>query len=176
MINLEEGAPEFLSGCNPMSIIQKWIRFGSLFVVVILALHILSGTANAAANDGIVLSPEDDSSVYMGCVMVDGNVSQDYTGDIPVELENQANGETTVLSLTFPYLESLWLPAGNYTVHCALSGDHFEIQYPREITMSRYEAASLPLTVTPVELPSLLRKQTSFVPRLPVPYARQQQI
>lgn len=159
-----------------MSIIQKWIRFGSLFVVVMLALHILSGTANAAANDGIVLSPEDDSSVYMGCVMVDGNVSQDYTGDIPVELENQANGETTVLSLTFPYLESLWLPEGNYTVHCALSGDHFEIQYPREITMSRYEAASLPLTVTPVELPSLLEKQTSFVPRLPVPYARQQQI
>ncbi len=159
-----------------MSIIQKWIRFGSLFAAVMLTLHILSGTASAAANDEIALSPEGDSSVSMGCVMVDGNVSQDYTGDIPVDLENQANGETTVFSLIFPYLESLWLPEGNYTVHCTLSGDHFEIQYPREITVSRYEATSLPLTVTPVELPSLLEKQTSFVPRLPVPYPQQQQI
>ena len=159
-----------------MSIIQKWIRFGSLFVVVMLTLHILSGTANTAANDGIVLSPEDDSSVYMGCVMVDGNVSQDYTGDIPVDLENQANGETTVLSLTFPYTDTLWITEGIYTVHCTLSGDHFEIQYPREITVSRYEAVSLSLTVTPLELLSLLEQQTSFIPKLPVPYARQQQI
>ena len=159
-----------------MSIIQKWIRFGSLFVAIMLTLHILSGTANAAANDGIVLSPEDDSSVSVGCVTVNGNVTLDYAGGISVELENQANGAIEDLSLTFPYLESLWLPEGNYTVHCALSGDHFEIQYPREITVSRYEAASLPLTVTPVELPSLLEKQTSFVPKLPVPYPQQQQI
>lgn len=159
-----------------MSIIQKRIRFGSLLTAVMLTLYVFSGTLIAYAQDEIALSPEGDSSTYMGCVTVNGNVSQDYTGDIPVELENQANGETTVLSLTFPYLESLWLPEGNYTVHCALSGDHFEIQYPREITMSRYEAASLPLTVTPVELPSLLEKQTSFVPRLPVPYPQQQMI
>ena len=159
-----------------MSIIQKWIRFGSLFSVVMLTVHILSGTANAAANDGIVLSPEDDSSVYMGCVMVDGNVSQDYADTVFLELENAATGERTELLLELPYDTSLWLPEGNYTVHCTLSGDHFKIQYPSEISVSRYEAASLPLTVTPLEFPSLLEKQSSFVPKLPVPYPQQQQI
>ena len=159
-----------------MSIIQKWIRFGSLFAVVMLTVHILSGTANAAANDGIVLSPEGDSSVYMGCVMVDGNVSQDYADTIFLELGNVANGEITELLLELPYNTCLWLPEGNYTVHCALSGDHFEIQYPREITMSRYEAFSLPLTITPGEISLLVEKQSSFVPKLPVPYAWQQQI
>lgn len=159
-----------------MSIIQKWIRFGSLFVVVMLTLHILSGMANAAANDGIVLSPEDDSSVSVGCVMVDGNVSQDYADTVFLELENVANGEITELLLELPYNTNLWLPEGNYYVHAALSGDHFEIQYPSEITVSRYKAASLSLTVTPLELPSLLEKQSSFVPKLPVPYPQQQQI
>ena len=169
MINLEEGAPEFLSGYIPMSIIQKWIRFGSLFVVVMLTFHILSGTANAAANNGIVLSPEGDSSVSMGCVMVDGNVSQEYADTVFLELENEATGEITELLLECPYSTSLWLSEGNYYVHAALSGDHFEIQYPSEITVSRYKAASRSLTVTPLELPSLLEKQTSFVPKLPVP-------
>lgn len=159
-----------------MSIIQKWIRFGSLFAVVMLTLHILSGTASAAANDGIVLSPEDDSSVSVGCVMVDGNVSQDYADTVFLELENAATGEITELLLECPYSTSLWLPEGNYTVHCTLSGDHFEIQYPREITVSRYEAFSLPLTITPGEISMLKEQQTSFVPRHPVPYARQQQI
>lgn len=159
-----------------MSIIQKRIRFSSFLTAVMLTLYVFSGSVIVYAQDEIALSPEGDSSTYMGCVTVNGNVTLDYAGGISVELENQANGAIEDLSLTFPYLESLWLPEGNYTVHCALSGDHFEIQYPREITMSRYEAASLPLTVTPVELPSLLEKQTSFVPRLPVPYARQQQI
>lgn len=176
MINLEEGAPEFLSGCNPMSIIQKWIRFGSLFAVVMLTLHILSGTASAAANDGIVLSPEDDSSVSVGCVMVDGNVSQDYADTVFLELENVANGEITELLLECPYSTNLWLPEGNYYVHAALSGDHFEIQYPSEITVSRYKAASLSLTVTLLELPSLLEKRTSFVPKLPIPYPQRQMI
>ena len=159
-----------------MSIIQKWIRFGSLFVVIMLTLHILSGTASAAANDGIVLSPEGDSSVYMGCVMVDGNVSQDYAGRISLEIENQASGETTELNLTLPYADSLWLPEGTYTVQAALTGDHFEVDCPSEIAVSRYAAASLPLTVTMQEIPSLLEKQTSFVPKLPVPYPQQQQI
>ena len=159
-----------------MSIIQKWIRFGSLLTAVMLTLYVFSGTLIAYAQDEIALSPEGDSSVYMGCVTVDGNVSQDYTGDIPVDLENQANGETTVLSLTFPYTDTLWITEGIYTVHCTLSGDHFEIQFPSEITVSRYKAASLSLTVTLLELPSLLEKQSSFVPKLPVPYARQQQI
>ena len=159
-----------------MSIIQKRIRFGSLLTVVMLTLSVFSGTASAYAQDEIALSPEGDSSTYMGCVTVDGNVSQDYAGDIPVELENQASGETTVLSLTFPYTDNFWIVEGIYTVHCTLSGDHFEIQYPSEITVSRYEAVSLSLTVMPLELPSLLEKQTSFVPWLPVPYARQQQI
>ena len=166
-----------------MSIIQKRIRFGSLLTAVMLTLYVFSGTLIAYAQDEIALSPEGDSSVYMGCVTVDGNVSQDYTGDIPVDLENQANGETTVLSLTFPYTDTLWITEGIYTVHCTLSGDHctlsgdhFEIQYPREITVSRYEAVSLSLTVTPLELLSLLEQQTSFIPKLPVPYARQQQI
>lgn len=176
MINLEEGAPEFLSGCNPMSIIQKWIRFGSLFSVVMLTLHILSGTASAAANDGIVLSPEDDSSVSVGCVMVDGNVSLDYTGDISLELENQVSGETTELSLAFPYTDNLWLSEGTYSVRSELTSDHFEMQYPSEITVSRYKAASLSLTVTLLELPALLERQSSFVPKLPVPYPQQQQI
>ena len=45
-----------------------------------------------------------------------------------------------------------------------------------EITVSRYKAASLSLTVTPLELPSLLEKRTSFVPKLPIPYPQQQQI
>lgn len=159
-----------------MSIIQKWIRFGSLFFVVMLTLYILSGTASAAANDGIVLSPEGDSSTYMGCVTVDGNVSQDYADTVVLELENAATGERTELLLEWPYDTSLWLPEGNYYVHAALSGDHFAMQYPEEIIVSRYKAASLSLLVTPLELPSLLEKQTSFVPRLPVPYARQQQI
>lgn len=159
-----------------MSIIQKWIHFGSLFTVVMLTIHILSGTANAAANDGIVLSQEGDSSVYMGCVMVDGNVSQDYADAVLLELENAATGDITELLLELPYNTSLWLPEGNYTVHCTLSGDHFEIQYPREITVSRYEAFSLPLTITPGEISMLKEQQTSFVPRHPVPYARQQQI
>ena len=159
-----------------MSIIQKWIRFGSLFMVVMLTLHILSGTVNAAANDGIVLSPEDDSSVSVGCVMVDGNVSQEYADTVFLELENEATGEITELLLECPYSTSLWLSEGNYYVHAALSGDHFEIQYPSEITVSRYKAASRSLTVTPLELPSLLEKQTSFVPKLPVPYPQQQQI
>ena len=97
MINLEEGAPEFLSGCNPMSIIQKWIRFGSLFVVIMLTLHILSGTASAAAND---------SSVHMGCVMVDGNVSKDYADTVFLELENAATGEITELLLECPSAKS----------------------------------------------------------------------
>lgn len=176
MINLEEGAPEFLSGCNPMSIIQKWIRFGSLFVVVMLTLHILSSTASAAANDGIVLSPEGDSSVYMGCVTVDGNVSLDYAGDISLELENQVSGETTELSLAFPYTNNLWLSEGTYSVRSELASDHFEMQYPSEITVSRYKAASLSLTVTLLELPSLLERQPSFVPKLPVPYPQQQLI
>ena len=176
MINLEEGAPEFLSGCTPMSIIQKWIRFGSLFAVVMLTLHILSGTASAAANDGIVLSPEGDSSVYMGCVTVDGNVSQGYADTVFLELENAATGEITELLMECPYSTSLWLPEGNYYVHAALSGDHFEMQSPSEITVSRYKAASLSLTVTLLKLPSLLERQSSFVPKLPVPYARQQQI
>lgn len=159
-----------------MSIIQKWIHFGSLFTVVMLTIHILSGTANAAANDGIVLSPEDDSSVYMGCVMVDGNVSQDYADTVFLELENAATGEITELLLECPYSTSLWLPEGNYYVHAALSGDHFEIQFPSEITVSRYKAASLSLTVTLLKLPSLLERQSSFVPKLPVPYPQQQQI
>lgn len=159
-----------------MSIIQKWIRFGSLFSVVMLTLYILSGTASAAANDGIVLSQEDDSSVYMGCVMVDGNVSQDYADTVFLELENVANGEITELLLECPYSTNLWLPEGNYYVHAALSGDHFEIQYPSEITVSRYKAASLSLTVTLLELPSLLEKRTSFVPKLPIPYPQQQMI
>ena len=176
MINLEEGAPEFLSGCNPMSIIQKWIRFGSLFFVVMLTLYILSGTASAAANDGIVLSPEDDSSVSVGCVMVDGNVSQDYADTVFLELENAATGEITELLLECPYSTNLWLPEGNYYVHAALSGDHFAMQYPEEIIVSRYKAASLSLTVTPLELPSLLERQSSFVPKLPVPHPQQQQI
>lgn len=176
MINLEEGAPEFLSGCNPMSIIQKWIRFGSLFAIVMLTLYIFSGTASAAANDGIVLSPEDDSSVSMGCVMVDGNVSLDYAGDISLELENQVSGETTELSLAFPYTDNLWLLEGTYSVQPELTCDHFEMQYPEEIIVSRYKAASLSLTVTPQELPSLLERQSSFVPNLPVPYPQQQQI
>ena len=176
MINLEEGAPEFLSGCNPMSIIQKRIRFGSLFVVIMLTLHILSGTASAAANDGIVLSPEDDSSVSVGCVMVDGNVSQDYADTVFLELENAATGAITELLVECPYSTSLWLPEGNYYVHAALSGDHFEIQYPSEITVSRYKAASLSLTVTLLELPSLLEKRTSFVPKLPIPYPQRQMI
>ena len=141
-----------------------------------LTLHILSGTASAAANDGIVLSPEDDSSVSVGCVMVDGNVSQDYADTVVLELENAETGERTELLLECPYSTNLWLPEGNYYVHAALSGDHFEMQSPSEITVSRYKAASLSLTVTPVELLSLLEKQTSFVPRLPVPYARQQLI
>lgn len=141
-----------------------------------LTIHILSGTANAAANDGIVLSQEGDSSVYMGCVMVDGNVSQDYADAVLLELENAATGDITELLLELPYNTSLWLPEGNYTVHCTLSGDHFEIQYPREITVSRYEAFSLPLTITPGEISMLKEQQTSFVPRHPVPYARQQQI
>lgn len=159
-----------------MSIIPKWMRFGSLFVVVMLTLHILSGTANAAANDGIVLSPEGDSSVYMGCVMVDGNVSQEYADTVFLELENAATGEITELLVECPYSTSLWLPEGNYYVHAALSGDHFEMQSPSEITVSRYKTASLSLTVTPLELLSLLEQQTSFIPKLPVPYARQQQI
>ena len=159
-----------------MSIIQKWIHFGSLFTVVMLTIHILSGTANAAANDGIVLSQEGDSSTYMGCVMVDGNVSQDYADTVFLELENAATGEITQLLVECPYSTSLWLPEGNYTVHCTLSGDHFEIQYPREITVSRYEAFSLPLTITPGEISLLVEKQSSFVPKLPVPYAWQQQI
>ena len=82
-----------------MSIIQKRIRFGSLFVVVMLTLHILSDTANAATNDGIVLSSEGDSSVYMGCVTVDGNVSQDYADTVVLELENAETGERTELLL-----------------------------------------------------------------------------
>ena len=159
-----------------MSIIQKWIRFGSLFVVIMLTLHILSGTASAAANDGIVLSPEGDSSVSVGCVMVDGNVSQDYADTVFLELENAATGEITELLLECPYSTNLWLPEGNYYVHAALSGDHFAMQYPEEIIVSRYKAASLSLLVTPLELPSLLERQSSFVPKLPVPYARQQQI
>ena len=159
-----------------MSIIQKWIHFGSLFTVVMLTIHILSGTANAAANDGIVLSQEGDSSVYMGCVMVDGNVSQDYSGVILLELENQVSGETTELSFAFPYTDNLWLSEGTYSVRSELTSDHFEMQYPSEITVSRYKAASLSLTVTPLELPSLLEKQTSFVPSLSVPYPQQQQI
>ena len=159
-----------------MSIIQKWIRFGSLFVVVMLTLHILSSTASAAANDGIVLSPEGDSSVYMGCVTVDGNVSLDYAGDISLELENQVSGETTELSLAFPYTNNLWLSEGTYSVRSELASDHFEMQYPSEITVSRYKAASLSLTVTLLELPSLLERQPSFVPKLPVPYPQQQLI
>lgn len=141
-----------------------------------LTLHILSGTASAAANDGIVLSPEGDSSVYMGCVMVDGNVSQEYADTVFLELENAATGEITELLVECPYSTSLWLPEGNYYVHAALSGDHFEMQSPSEITVSRYKTASLSLTVTPLELLSLLEQQTSFIPKLPVPYARQQQI
>ena len=176
MINLEEGAPEFLSGCNPMSIIQKWIRFGSLLTVVMLTSYIFSGALIVYAQDEIVLSPEGDSSTYMGCVTVDGNVSQDYADTVVLELENAETGERTELLLELPYNTSLWLPEGNYTVHCALFGDHFEIQYPGEITVSRYEAVSLSLSVAPLELSALLEKQTSFVPRLPVPYARQQQI
>lgn len=159
-----------------MSIIQKWIRFGSLFAIVMLTLYIFSGTASAAANDGIVLSPEDDSSVSMGCVMVDGNVSLDYAGDISLELENQVSGETTELSLAFPYTDNLWLLEGTYSVQPELTCDHFEMQYPEEIIVSRYKAASLSLTVTPQELPSLLERQSSFVPNLPVPYPQQQQI
>lgn len=108
--------------------------------------------------------------------MVDGNVSQDYADTVVLELENAATGERTELLLEWPYDTSLWLPEGNYYVHAALSGDHFEMQYPSEITVSRYKAASLSLTVTLLELPSLLEKQSSFVPKLPVPYPQQQQI
>lgn len=159
-----------------MSIIQKRIRFGNLLTIVMLTLYIFSGSLIVYAQDEIALSPEGDSSVSVGCVTVDGNVSQDYADTVVLELENAATGERTELLLEWPYDTSLWLPEGNYYVHAALSGDHFEIQYPSEITVSRYEAVSLSLTVTPLELPSLLEKQTSFVPRLPVPYARQQQI
>ena len=67
-----------------MSIIQKRIRFGSLLTAVMLTLYVFSGTLIAYAQDEIALSPEGDSSTYMGCVTVNGNVSQDYTGDIPV--------------------------------------------------------------------------------------------
>lgn len=176
MINLEEGAPEFLSGCNPMSIIQKWIRFSSFLTAVMLTLYVFSGSVIVYAQDEIALSPEGDSSTCMGCVTVNGNVSQDYADTVVLELENAATGERTELLLEWPYDTSLWLPEGNYYVHAALSGDHFEMQYPSEITVSRYKAASLSLTVTLLELPSLLEKQSSFVPKLPVPYPQQQQI
>lgn len=159
-----------------MSIIQKRIRFGNLLTIVMLTLYIFSGSLIVYAQDEIALSPEGDSSTYMGCVTVDGNVSQDYADTVVLELENAATGERTELLLEWPYDTSLWLPEGNYYVHAALSGDHFAMQYPEEIIVSRYKAASLSLLVTPLELPSLLEKQTSFVPRLPVPYARQQQI
>lgn len=159
-----------------MSIIQKWIRFGSFFAVVMLTLSVFYGTASAYAQDEIALSPEGDSSFYMGSVTVNGNVSQDYADTVVLELENAATSERTELLLECPYSTSLWLPEGNYYVHAALSGDHFEIQYPSEITVSRYKAASLSLTVTPLEFPSLLEKQSSFVPKLPVPYPQQQQI
>ena len=159
-----------------MSIIQKRIRFGNLLTIVMLTLYIFSGSLIVYAQDEIALSPEGDSSTYMGCVTVDGNVSRDYADTVVLELENAVTGERTELLLELPYNTSLWLPEGNYTVHCAPSGDHFEIQYPREITVSRYEAVSLSLSVTPLELSALLEKQASFVPRLPVPYARQQQI
>ena len=159
-----------------MSIIQKRIRFGNLLTIVMLTLYIFSGSLIVYAQDEIALSPEGDSSVYMGCVMVDGNVSQDYADAVLLELENAATGERTELLLEWPYDTSLWLPEGNYYVHAALSGDHFAMQYPEEIIVSRYKAASLSLLVTPLELPSLLEKQTSFVPRLPVPYPQQQQI
>lgn len=159
-----------------MSIIQKWIRFGNLLTVVMLTLYIFSGTPIVYAQDEIALSPEGDSSVYMGCVMVDGKVSQDYSGVILLELENQVSGETTELSLAFPYADNLWLSEGTYSVRSELTSDHFEIQYPSEITVSRYKAASLSLTVSPLELTSLLERQSSFVPKLPVPYPQQQQI
>lgn len=159
-----------------MPIVQKWIRFGSLFTVVMLTLYIFSGSLIVYAQDEIALSPEGDSSVSVGCVTVDGIVSQDYSGVILLELENQVSGETTELSLAFPYTDNLWLSEGTYSVQPELTSDHFEIQYPSEITVSRYKAASLSLTVTPLELPSLLEKQSSFVPKLPVPYPQQQQI
>ena len=159
-----------------MSIIQKRIRFGNLVLIVLVTLYIFSGSLIVYAQDEIALSPEGDSSTYMGCVTVDGNVSQDYADTVVLELENAATGERTELLLEWPYDTSLWLPGGNYTVCCTLSGDHFEIQYPREITVSRYEAFSLPLTITPGEISLLVEKQSSFVPKLPVPYAWQQQI
>lgn len=159
-----------------MSIIQKRIRFSSFLTAVMLTLYVFSGSVIVYAQDEIALSPEGDSSTYMGCVTVDGNVSQDYADTVFLELENAATGEITQLLVECPYSTSLWLPEGNYYVHAALSGDHFEMQYPSEITVSRYEAVSLSLSVTPLELSALLEKQTSFVPRLPVPYARQQQI
>lgn len=159
-----------------MSIIQKWIRFGSLLTVVMLTSYIFSGALIVYAQDEIALSPEGDSSVYMGCVTVDGIVSQDYSGVILLELENQVSAETTELSLAFPYTNNLWLSEGTYSVRSELASDHFEMQYPSEITVSRYKAASLSLTVTPLELPSLLERQSSFVPKLPVPYPQQQMI
>ena len=159
-----------------MSIIQKRIRFGNLLTIVMLTLYIFSGSLIVYAQDEIALSPEGDSSVYMGCVTVDGIVSQDYSGVILLELENQVSAETTELSLAFPYTNNLWLSEGTYSVRSELASDHFEMQYPSEITVSRYKAASLSLTVTPLELPSLLERQSSFVPKLPVPYPQQQMI
>lgn len=159
-----------------MSIIPKWMRFGNLLAVIMLTAQILLGSPTAYAQDEIALSPEGDSSVYMGCVTVDGNVSLDYAGDISLELENQVSGETTELSLAFPYTDNLWLSEGTYSVRSELTSNHFEMLYPNEITVSRYKAASLSLTVSPQELPPLPERQSSFVPRLPVPYPQQQQI
>ena len=80
-----------------MSIIQKRIRFGNLLTIVMLTLYIFSGSLIVYAQDEIALSPEGDSSVYMGCVIVDGNVSQDYADTVVLELENAETGERTEL-------------------------------------------------------------------------------
>ena len=80
-----------------MSIIQKRIRFGNLLTIVMLTLYIFSGSLIVYAQDEIALSPEGDSSTYMGCVTVHGNVSQDYADTVFLELENAATGENPVV-------------------------------------------------------------------------------
>lgn len=164
-----------------MSTILKLVRYCNNVVFVMLAFLFLVNVVRVSATntdsyEGIVLPTEDDSFACMGFITIDGVIPEGFTGVISMELENLGTDEVTLVFPTFPYTDSLWLSEGTYAVRACLSSEHFAIQCPQEITVSRYEAVTLSLTVVPVELFSLQEKQNSFVPEPPVPYAQQQQI
>lgn len=160
--------------------LMRLVRFGSIISTVMLIAFLLANAVCASAvgaetHEEIVLPPEDDSPAYMGCVTIEVNVPADYSGGISVKLQNQDTEEVIQISLMPPYNCTQWLPEGIYGVNVdIIKSGHFESQYEETVSVSRYEIASMTLSIMQTEIASLQEKQASFIPRTSIAFEDEQ--